>query len=101
MTCAKTVVTCVLVTPDGEHITGSNWCENPQAKCPREVGEGYEKCKSICGQGNHAEKDALLKAGDRAKGSRAYLNGHTYACQPCQEALFAAGVISLSVGIKP
>jgi hypothetical protein len=40
-------------------------------------------------------------AGDKAMGSRAYLEGHTYACMECQHTLFGAGVISLSVGIAP
>lgn len=98
MTCAKATVVCVLVTQDGEEITGTNWCANPQQTCPRLPGEGYEKCKTICGQQGHAEVDAVRKAGDRAKGARAFLQGHTYACMDCQHALFGAGVRSLSLG---
>jgi len=99
--CAKATVTCTLVTPEGEHIVGTNYCHNAQSACPRLPGEGYEKCRSICDQAGHAEVVAIALAGDKANGSRAYLQGHTYACQACQEALFAAGVISLSVGIDP
>jgi deoxycytidylate deaminase len=99
--CAKTTVTCTLVRPDGEHIVGTNYCRNAQPVCPRKPGEGYDKCRSICDQAGHAEAVAVMLAGDRAKGARAYLQGHTYACQACQETLFAAGVISLSVGIEP
>lgn len=99
MTCAKTKVTCELITADGVSFMGENWCENPQAACPREEGEGYEKCKTICKQFGHAEIDALRKAGDKAVGSRAFINGHTYACQSCQEALYGASVVSISVGI--
>lgn len=99
--CAKTLVTCTIVTPDGERFVGTNYCRNAQPACPRLLGEGYEKCRSICDQVGHAEIVALSLAGKKAKGARAYLQGHTYACQICQEALFEAGVISLSVGIEP
>jgi len=99
--CAKATVSCTLVTTDGELIVGTNYCENAQPICPRKLGEGYEKCKSICQQFGHAEVAAVHLAGPKAKGARAFLEGHTYACQNCQETLFAAGVISLSVGIKP
>jgi deoxycytidylate deaminase len=96
--CAKQTVRCTLVTPDGEHIPGENWCANPQPTCPRDPGEGYEKCRSVCAQEGHAEQVAVRLAGDRAKGARAYIEGHTYACMNCQHALFAAGVVSLSIG---
>lgn len=96
--CAKTTTRCTLVTPDGEHIVGENWCENPQPSCPREPGEGYEKCKNICRQVGHAEEVAVMLAGDKARGARAYLEGHTYACMNCQHTLLGAGVRSLTVG---
>lgn len=99
--CAKAVVTCTLVTVDGQHIVGSNYCNNAQPSCPRLPGDGYEKCVSVCRQVGHAEMVALALAGTKATGARAYLQGHTYACQTCQEALFGAGVISLSIGIAP
>lgn len=99
--CVKATVTCTLVTADGEHIVGTNYCRNAQSVCPRLPGDGYEKCRTICDQVGHAEVVAVMLAGEKAKGARAYLQGHTYACQPCQETLFGAGVISLSVGIEP
>ena len=101
MSCAKTKVYCLLIHQDGSTTLGENRCDNPQSVCPRIPGEGYEKCKSICNQVGHAEEDAVLLSGDKAKGSRAYLINHTYACQNCQEALFSAGVISLTVVQKP
>ena len=101
MACAKTTVKCTIVTPDGQHIVGTNLCLNPQDVCPREVGEGYEKCKTICHQLGHAETVAAMKAGELAKGGRAYIEGHTYACKDCQETLYAAGVTAISVGITP
>lgn len=99
--CAKATVTCTLVTPAGERIVGTNYCENPQATCPRAPSEGYEKCASVCRQAGHAEVVAVQFAGERARGARAYLQGHTYACMACQHALFGAGIISFSVGAPP
>lgn len=96
--CAKATVRCTLVTRSGERIVGENWCENPQPFCPQQPGEGYEKCKSICKQRGHAEVEAVVLAGPKAQGARAYVEGHTYACQNCQETLFAAGVLSLTIG---
>lgn len=98
--CAKRVVTCTIVTPQGEHIIGKNWCSNPQNICPRNEYEDYEKCKTVCGQWGHAEAVAAVIAGPKAVGARAYVEGHSYACRSCQEALFSAGVKSVSVG-KP
>jgi deoxycytidylate deaminase len=102
--CAKRSVACVLVLPDGGRITGTNDCANPQATCPREDGEGYEKCVTVCGQYGHAEAVAVRlaeKLGVRLTGARAYVMGHAYACMQCQLALFGAGVASLSVGAPP
>ncbi|MNK79176.1 hypothetical protein D3C87_988380 [compost metagenome] len=95
--CAKQTVTCTIAAVTGEQFVGTNWCRNPQEKCPRLPGEGYEKCVSVCGQDGHAELDALAKAGSSAIGATATIAGHTYACQHCQEALFAAGVLNLRV----
>lgn len=96
--CAKAVIKCTIVSIDGKRFIGENWCANPQEVCPRDVGEGYEKCISICKQEGHAEVVAVKLAGEAAKGARAFLEGHTYACMNCQHALFGAGVESLSLG---
>ena len=96
--CAKATVTCVIEALDGQRFTGTNYCNNAQSICPRSAGEGYEKCTTICQQEGHAEAVAVALAGDAANGATAYLTGHTYACQSCQEALFGAGVAFLSVG---
>lgn len=101
MTCAKATVTCTLLTADGQRFVGTNWCANPQPVCPREPGEDYTKCRTICQQQGHAEVDAVREAGDQAKGAHAYIEGHTYACMDCQHTLFAAGVIALTVGPPP
>ena len=97
MTCAKTTVACKIVASDGTVFVGTNSCVNPQPVCPREPGEGYTKCRTICQQQGHAEIQALRLAGEKAKGGVAYLRGHTYACQSCQEALFGAGIAFLRV----
>lgn len=102
MTCAKTVVraTAVLRGPLGTPVvfTGENRCRNPQEVCPREPGEGYAKCASICDQVGHAELDLVNQITGRdddyfsLKGSSVVITGHTYVCRECQEALYDAGV---------
>jgi deoxycytidylate deaminase len=97
MTCAKKQVHCTIHTAMGA-VYGNNDCANPQPVCPREPGEGYEKCKSICQQAGHAEEMALLHAKQRdfdVKGATAVLYGHSHYCRKCQEALFDAGVVAL------
>lgn len=95
--CAKVTVTCRLVADDGRHFEGKNICLNAQPACPRLPGEDYTKCTTICQQVGHAEIQALRQAGGRARGTKAYLKGHTHYCRECQEALFGAGVTSLSL----
>lgn len=96
--CAKTTVRCTTVAPDGKQYVGENLCFSPQVRCPREPGEGYEKCTSICHQVGHAEAVAAYLAGDRATGGTAYVEGHTYACEPCKTALAAIGVLDVRIG---
>lgn len=98
--CAKTTVKCEIVAPDGRRFVGTNYCNNAQISCPRFPNEGYKKCVEICQQEGHAEAVAVALAGASAKGATAYLTGHTYACQSCQEALFGAGVSFLSIGVE-
>jgi deoxycytidylate deaminase len=101
-TCAKLQVRCTIVTPDGSRFVGENWCAHPQPACPRAPGEGYEKCKTVCGQIGHAEEVAVMLAGDAARGSHAYVENHTYACRNCQEVLFGeAGIKALTIGAPP
>jgi hypothetical protein len=98
--CAKTRVTCTLTFPDGRQVVGENACANPQPACPREPGEDYTKCRTVCQQLGHAEQQAVALCNGDARGASAVLRGHTYACQACQEALFGAGVVSLFVQPK-
>ena len=95
--CAKKQVGCVIVAPDGQKFAGANLCEEPQDVCPREPGEGYEKCQTICRQIGHAEIVALRRAGKNAVGATAWVYNHTHACRDCQEALYGAGVILIGV----
>lgn len=96
MTCAKARVLCTIIANTGIRYTAENACDNPQKTCPRLPGEGYEKCTTICHQRGHAELQALELAGTAATGARVELRGHSYYCKACQDALFAAGVISLT-----
>ena len=100
--CAKQTVTATIVTPTGRRYTGTNWCENGQTVCPRvtagfKTGEGYELCQSVCRQSAHAEVNALWSAMDEETpgglaGSTCYVEGHTYACKSCLDALDAMAV---------
>lgn len=95
--CAKKTVECHIVTQSGGVFIGKNWCATPQEVCPREPGEDYQKCKTVCRQLGHAEIVALELAQGHTEGARAIITGHTYACQACQEALYSAGIESISV----
>jgi deoxycytidylate deaminase len=95
MSCAKKRVQCVLIAKDGDVFVGENWCNSPQVSCPREPGEGYQKCKDVCDQNAHAEVEAIQLAGMKARGATAYLINHHHYCRDCQVALFDAGVESL------
>jgi tRNA(Arg) A34 adenosine deaminase TadA len=93
--CAKRLVTALLVAEDFECFVGANWVKNAQPTCPRLKGEGYEKCKTICGQEGHAEIMALKDAGEKARGCRMYVNHKP--CSECQAAMDAAGVIGVHI----
>lgn len=104
--CAKRHVHARLVTAAGRIYTGANVCENPQQVCPRLPGEGYEKCKSICQQGAHAEI-AALNAAKAAEGPYVALDadviveGHYYACEHCSRTLAEAGVRRITIQVTP
>jgi pyrimidine deaminase RibD-like protein len=80
---------------------GRNDCENPQPVCPREPGEGYEKCQSICKQAGHAEREAVKAAGSAARGGTATLTGHYWMCEPCGAAIRDAGIEYIRVVPSP
>lgn len=98
MTCAKRHVTCTIRTLDGEIVTGTNECRYPQTSCPREAGEGYLKCLTICGQHAHAEIMATadaVAAGFKLEGATAVISGHNYACAICCDVLHTNGITDI------
>lgn len=105
--CRKQVVTATIVTTDGRRFVGRNWMErDPGPVCPRDQkgyksGEGYHLCRHVCGQVAHAEVNAIAEAGDAARGSVLYLEGHTYACDSCKAAAERAGVTQIVIGPPP
>jgi deoxycytidylate deaminase len=102
--CAKQQVKATIIALDGRRFVGTNHCMKPQAVCPRAdmpTGVGYELCKSVCEQEAHAEVNATRIAGEAARNATLYLEGHTYACQPCQSASHAAGIAEIIIGAPP
>lgn len=102
--CAKQIVVATIVTIDGSRFISSNYCLSAQENCPRigmKTGEGYELCKSICNQPAHAEINALQVAGNKAKGGKLYLVGHTYVCDSCKLAVEKAGIVEIIMGSPP
>lgn len=99
--CVKQHVTATIVTTDGDRYVGTNHCMKPQAVCPRAdlpTGVGYELCKSVCAQTAHAEVNAVRLAGKEAIGATLYLEGHTYACDPCKATAASAGIVEIIIG---
>jgi deoxycytidylate deaminase len=93
--CAKMHVKATVVALNGNRYVSTNFCMQPQEVCPRAhlpTGVGYELCKSVCKQEGHAEDNASKFAGEDAKGSTLYLEGHYYACDNCQSVSYARGV---------
>lgn len=83
----------------GEGANGStyhetNECERVKQNIP--TGQGYELCEG-CHPKNHAEASAIEDAkakGHEAdlEGSSLYLWGHWWCCEPCWNAMEAAGI---------
>lgn len=98
--CVKQSVKALIVTPDGQEVFGSNAINNDVEVCPRvtegcKTGEGYELCKSVCDQNEHAEVTAIQnaqKAGVNIVGATLYLTGHTYFCDNCTNNMRKAGI---------
>lgn len=87
MTCAKVRVFACFLTEDGSTYTGSNDVLAPQLVCPRDPGDDYTKCVSICRQPGHAEVVAITKAinnGSPIRKGRMYVFGNT-PCVGCRE----------------
>lgn len=102
--CVKQRVIATIITLSGERFVGENDCANPQSVCPRAgmaTGEGYHLCTAVCQQTGHAEVNALKAAGRKAFGGSIYIQGHSYACEPCKHACAKAGIVSLIIGEPP
>lgn len=101
--CAKQRVVCTLHDKDGRLLArGENSCENPQPTCPREPGEDYLKCVTICRQKGHAEVMALedlraRKIDPRKEPVHAEIRGHHHACRSCCDFLWYAGIRTLTI----
>ncbi len=98
--CIKQSVVAVIMK-DGIVISnGSNHIDSNVSECPRmgmETGKGYELCKSVCNQFNHAEVDACIKGGSRCKGADLYLFGHIYICEDCARVCREYGIINVHI----
>lgn len=94
MTCAKRRVAAYIMHEDRIVAAGTNRCRNPQPVCPRDKGEGYEKCRTVCDQPGHAETMAIWNASERGidlnapdHGLRMVVVGHHRACDMCGSAM--------------
>lgn len=98
--CVKQTVKALIVSVSGQSALGSNAINNVVNDCPRvekgcKTGEGYELCKSVCNQNEHAEVTAIQNAKKMnidLKGAKLYLTGHTYFCDNCTNAMREAGI---------
>lgn len=101
MTCIKQSVFCFLLDKANNIISlGSNWCKNPQDKCPRKdfkTGIGYELCSNICKQNAHAEIDAINNLNQNNFPITCILIGHYYCCQSCLEELKKIGIKNIII----
>jgi deoxycytidylate deaminase len=102
--CTKRTVVATIIALDGRRFVGTNYVRNAQPVCPRAdmaTGVGYELCRDVCDQSGHAEPNAIAAAGDAARGGTLYLEGHTYACEPCKAACATAGIVEIIIGNPP
>lgn len=101
MTCAKKVVSCKIIK-NNLVVYGWNSCKNPQEVCPRQDGEDYEKCKSICGQEGHAEINAINSAkeiGLNLNGAIAEISGIDWVCKDCFRQLKNHGLKQIIINL--
>lgn len=100
--CLKADVMAMIVDHVGQVATGTNEIQNEFVKkCPRELGEDYTKCKTICQQESHAEIAAIKKAKERGlilEGSKLYLTGHNKPCYNCRKACEKEGITIITMG---
>jgi len=97
--CLKQTVTCRItriIDANQEiyvHYEATNTCEHSLKECPKIImgcksGEDYHLCNSV-----HAEVNAVaLAKHDTEYPGEAYIQGHTWICKDCQDALRAINV---------
>ena len=99
--CPKRHVVAKVEAIEGNTFYGTNAIRNDSiTECPRLGGEGYEKCKQICGQKAHAEIDALEKAGREAIGGTLTITGHIRICDECLVAAVNAGIDRIIIEVR-
>jgi deoxycytidylate deaminase len=94
-TCQKRPVVCILVSKEGKVVSsGANRCEPEGGVCHRlgiiQNKENYDTA-STCNW-SHAEIQAIGNLPEDFKPHKAFLKGHEFFCQPCEDALKAIGV---------
>jgi hypothetical protein len=102
--CAKRQVVCTITARDGQQFIGRNDCRRPQPNCPREPGEGYDKCGTVCQQIAHAEVVAVRLAENEGvclHGAHAVLTGIDWICQHCRSVTAQAGIARIYVRNAP
>lgn len=80
---------------------GTNEVGRESSACPKTWdGEPYDICSTECAfdQSNHAEIQALKKAGKQAKGGTMYIIGQNRVCDSCLMAMKRAGVTKVEFG---
>lgn len=101
--CKKQTVVAVIMKDNQLISTGTNEIHADVDNCPRigmKAGEGYELCKNICKQKYHAEEEACINAGEKAKGATLHLIGHTYCCDNCLNVMKKHGIYQVKIGIQ-
>lgn len=101
--CLKRVVVARVLDRAGRCISvATNHRANAVYPCPRagmKTGEGYELCKSVCGQQAHAEVNALASCSfGEARGGTLIIEGHDYACDECLDAARRCYIAKVVVG---
>tara|TARA_R110000803_G_scaffold58223_1_gene116446 strand:+ start:667 stop:978 length:312 start_codon:yes stop_codon:yes gene_type:complete len=98
--CKKQTVVAIIMKDQQLIAMGTNEIHADIDVCPRldmPTGVGYELCRDICKQGQHAEIDACIKAGTEARGATLYLIGHSYCCDNCKKVMEEFGIKEVKI----
>ena len=100
--CAKRHVVAKVESPAGEVFYGTNSIRNNDiVECPRAEGDDYSECVITCHQRDHAEMEALEKAGDKAIGGTLTLYGHHRMCEDCNAMAVNYGIAKIIIEVTP